>query len=39
VALVRGNEIMHGEALHVYATGGGTAGMAGAATPTVAFEG
>jgi hypothetical protein len=35
VALVKGNEIMYREALHVYATAGGTVARAGAPVPTV----
>jgi hypothetical protein len=35
VALVKGNEVVYREALHVYATAGGTAARVGATVPTV----
>jgi hypothetical protein len=35
VALVKGNEVVYGEALHVYATAGGAAARACATVPTV----
>jgi hypothetical protein len=35
VAWVKGNELVYREALHVYATAGGTAARAGATVPTV----
>jgi hypothetical protein len=35
VALVKGNEVVYREALHVYATTGGTVARAGAMVPTV----
>jgi hypothetical protein len=35
VALVKGNEVVYREALHVYATAGGTVASAGAMVPTV----
>jgi hypothetical protein len=35
VALVKGNEVLYREALHVYATAGGAAAQAGATVPTV----
>jgi hypothetical protein len=38
VALVKGNEVVYREALHVYATAGGTAAHVGATVPTVVPE-
>jgi hypothetical protein len=35
VALAKGNEVVYREALHVYATAGGTAARVGATVPTV----
>jgi hypothetical protein len=35
VALVKGNKVVYREALHVYATAGGTVARAGAMVPTV----